>query len=125
MGNPEDLLIIGTTNSYNDGKWHRLDAARILTKYSLKVDREIIKTDSAGPEDSITAIDTMNFGGNNKGIIQVTSAGFDGCMRQISIDGVNIDLSDNQESIGIAYGCQVSRERKSNRVSKISDKLIY
>ncbi|KAH9634640.1 hypothetical protein HF086_000612 [Spodoptera exigua] len=106
LGNPEDLLIIGTTNSYNDGKWHRLDAARILTKYSLKVDREIIKMDSAGTEDSITALDTMNFGGDNKGIIQVTSAGFDGCMRQISIDGVNIDLSDNLESIGIAYGCQ-------------------
>lgn len=49
----------------------------------------------------------MNFGGNNKGIVEVTNAGFDGCIRQISMDGVNIDLSDNLESIGIAYGCQV------------------
>lgn len=51
----------------------------------------------------------MNFGGNNKGIIQVTDKGFDGCIRQISIDGTNIDFSDNVESIGVAYGCQVSR----------------
>lgn len=53
LGNTDELLIIGTANSYNDGKWHRLDAARILTKCSLKVDREILKMDSAAREDSI------------------------------------------------------------------------
>lgn len=63
---------------------------------------------SASQVKEIPALDTMNFGGNNKGIIQVTDKGFDGCIRQISIDGINIDLSDNVESVGIAYGCQVS-----------------
>ncbi|KAJ8736784.1 hypothetical protein PYW07_000055 [Mythimna separata] len=106
LGNTQDLLIIGTENSYNDGKWHRLDAARIKTKCSLKVDREIIKMDSSATEDYIYALDTMNFGGNNKGILEVTRAGFDGCMRQISMNSVNIDLSQAKESIGIAYGCQ-------------------
>ncbi|KAJ8738019.1 hypothetical protein PYW08_000614 [Mythimna loreyi] len=106
LGNTQDLLIIGTENSYNDGKWHRLDAARIKTKCSLKVDGETLKMDSSSTEDSIYALGTMNFGGNNKGIVQVTRAGFDGCIRQISINSVNIDLSQAKESIGIAYGCQ-------------------
>lgn len=54
LGNTDDLLIIGTANSYNDGKWHRLDAARSQTKCSLKVDREILKMDSNSREDSIS-----------------------------------------------------------------------
>ncbi|XP_049703370.2 laminin subunit alpha [Helicoverpa armigera] len=106
LGNTDDLLIIGTANSYNDGKWHRLDAARNLNKCSLKVDRETLKGESTAREDSITALDTMNFGGNNKGIVEVTRTGFDGCIRQIVMDGQNIDLTVNMESIGVAYGCQ-------------------
>lgn len=107
LGNPDDLTIIGTTKAYNDGKWHRLDAGRYLTTCSLKVDGEVLKTVSTSETKEIPDLDTMNFGGNNKGIIQVTNKGFDGCIRQISIDGVNIDLSENMESVGIAYGCQV------------------
>ncbi|XP_075991137.1 laminin subunit alpha isoform X2 [Anticarsia gemmatalis] len=108
LGNPEELLIIGTQNTYNDGKWHRLDAARILTKCLLKVDHETIKMESSSSEVEIRALDTMNFGGNNKGIVEVTGKGFDGCIRQISMDGVPTDLSENIESIGMSYGCQVA-----------------
>ncbi|XP_046976709.1 laminin subunit alpha [Vanessa cardui] len=106
LGNPDDMVIIGTTKTYNDGKWHRLDAGRYFTSCSLRVDNEIIKMVSTSDVKEITALDTMNFGGNNKDIIHVTNKGFDGCIRQISIDGVNIDLSENVESVGIAYGCQ-------------------
>lgn len=107
LGNPDDLVIIGTQKTYNDGKWHRLDAGRYLKSCSLRVDNELQKDTSNSEDNEITALDTMNFGGNNKGIIQVTTKGFDGCIRQISIDGINIDLSENIESVGIAYGCQV------------------
>lgn len=103
------MVIIGTMKTYNDGKWHRLDAGRYFTSCSLRVDNEILKMVSTSDVKEITSLDTMNFGGNNKGIIHVTSKGFDGCLRQISIDGVNIDLSDNVESVGIAYGCQVNQ----------------
>ncbi|CAK1588443.1 unnamed protein product [Parnassius mnemosyne] len=106
LGNPDDLVIIGTSKTYNDGKWHRLDAGRYLTTCSLKVDGEVLKTVSTSEVKEIPDLDTMNFGGNNKGIIQVTNKGFDGCIRQISIDGINIDLSENIESVGVSYGCQ-------------------
>lgn len=106
------MVIIGTMKTYNDGKWHRLDAGRYFTSCSLRVDNEILKMVSTSDVKEITSLDTMNFGGNNKGIIHVTSKGFDGCLRQISIDGVNIDLSDNVESVGIAYGCQVYQKIK-------------
>ncbi|XP_045509429.1 laminin subunit alpha [Colias croceus] len=106
LGNTDDMVILGTTKTYNDGKWHRLDAARYFSSCSLKVDNEILKMASSSEVKEIPALDTMNFGGNNKGIIQVTDKGFDGCIRQISIDGINIDLSENVESVGIAYGCQ-------------------
>lgn len=108
LGNREDLVIIGTTKTYNDGKWHKLDAGRYMAKCSLKVDSEVLTMVSSSSSTEITEVDTMTFGGNNKGIIEVTNKGFDGCIRQISIDGVNIDLSDNEESVGVAYGCQVS-----------------
>ncbi|KAJ0183974.1 hypothetical protein K1T71_000397 [Dendrolimus kikuchii] len=106
LGNPEDLLIIGTTKSYNDGKWHMLDAKRYLAKCSLTVDDETLKMVSSSASSEIPALDTMNFGGNNKGIIQVAEKGFDGCIREISIDGVNINFGESEESIGVAYGCQ-------------------
>ncbi|XP_032527888.2 laminin subunit alpha [Danaus plexippus] len=106
LGNTNDMVIIGTTKAYNDGKWHRLDAGRYFSSCSLRVDNEILKMVSTSAAKEIPSLDTMNFGGNNKDIIQVTNKGFDGCIRQISIDGVNIDLSENVESVGIAYGCQ-------------------
>ncbi|XP_048488928.1 laminin subunit alpha [Plutella xylostella] len=107
LGNPQDLVIIGTNKTYNDGKWHKLDAARVQRVCSLRLDNEPhIKLESASDDVYIPAIDTMNFGGNNEGIIQVASQGFDGCMRQISIDRLNIDLSENVEAIGMGYGCQ-------------------
>lgn len=109
LGNTEELVILGTQKTFNDGKWHRLDAGRYLSSCSLRVDNELLKGSSNSDVNEITALDTMNFGGNNKGIIQVTNKGFDGCIRQISIDGINIDLSENIESVGIAYGCQVKK----------------
>lgn len=84
-----------------------LDAKRYLAKCSLTVDDETLKMVSSSLSSEIPTLDTMNFGGNNKGIIQVSDTGFDGCIREISIDGVNIDLSESEESIGVAYGCQV------------------
>ncbi|XP_049885179.1 laminin subunit alpha [Pectinophora gossypiella] len=106
LGNPEDLVIIGTTKTYNDGKWHKLDAGRYLTKCVLKVDSETLKMDSNSPTPEIPEIDTMNFGGNNKGIIQVTNKGFDGCLRDIIIEGTNLDFTETKEAIGVANGCQ-------------------
>ncbi|XP_034839290.1 laminin subunit alpha [Maniola hyperantus] len=106
LGDPSNMVILGTLKTYNDGKWHKLDAGRYSTSCSLRVDNEIVKKVAISPDKEILALDTMNFGGNNKGIIQVTTKGFDGCLRQISIDGINIDLSENIESVGIAYSCQ-------------------
>ncbi|KAM3968484.1 laminin subunit alpha [Aphomia sociella] len=104
----EDLVIIGTAKTYNDGKWHKLDAARYLTNCSLKVDGETLRTVSSSSKMEIPAVNTMNFGGNNKDILRVTNKGFDGCIRQISIDRINVELSDSIESIGVAYKCQFS-----------------
>ncbi|KAL0902126.1 hypothetical protein ABMA27_000070 [Loxostege sticticalis] len=106
LGNPQDMVIIGTQKTYNDGKWHKLDAGRYLANCSLKVDDEILRAVSSSPIMEITSVDTMNFGGNNKGIVHVKNTGFDGCLRQISMDGINIDLSENVEAIGMGYGCQ-------------------
>ncbi|KOB71558.1 putative laminin A chain [Operophtera brumata] len=93
LGNPEELLIIGTAKSYNDGKWHKLDAGRYLTKCSLRVDDEIVKSESTSSASEISALDTMNFGGNNKGIIQVTDKGFDGYLRFVDITTENLQLT--------------------------------
>lgn len=109
LGDPEHPIIIGTKKTYNDGKWHKLDAARVQRICSLRLDNEPpTKGESSGADYFIDAIDTMNFGGDNEGIEEIADKGFDGCIRQISIDRVNIDLTENKESIGVAYGCQVN-----------------
>ncbi|KAI8431213.1 hypothetical protein MSG28_001251 [Choristoneura fumiferana] len=107
LGNPEDLVIIGTSKTYNDGKWHMLDAGRYFANCSLRVDNEINRAVSTSKQVEITALDDMNFGGNTKGIPQIFDKGFDGCMRQITVDGVDVDLSkDSIESIGVGDGCK-------------------
>lgn len=102
------MLIIGTRNTYNDGKWHKLDAIRVMASCSLAVDDEIQRVSSASPYTEITAGDTINFGGNNKGIVHVKNVGFDGCMRKISIDGTEINLNENVEAVELGNKCQVS-----------------
>lgn len=110
LGNPNDMLIIGTSKTYNDGKWHRLDANRVDNDGLLKIDNEPpLRQQISRGETSLRSIDYMSFGGNNQGIIQVTPVGFDGCLRQIMINRVNIDLSDNKDSIGVTNGCQVCK----------------
>lgn len=103
----DDLVIIGTSETYNDGKWHKLDAGRLYSNCSLKVDGETLRAVSTSPVKEINAIDKMNFGGNNKGIMRVTDKGFDGCITQISIARDNIELTNSLEAVGMAYGCQV------------------
>ncbi|XP_060809379.1 laminin subunit alpha [Amyelois transitella] len=107
----EDLIILGTSKTYNDGHWHKLDATRYLSDCSLKVDGEILRCVPSAVTSTvkeIPAIGTMNFGGGNKGISRVTSQGFDGCIRQINIDRINVELGDSVESIGMVYGCQIA-----------------
>ncbi|XP_063394216.1 laminin subunit alpha [Cydia fagiglandana] len=107
LGNPEELVIVGTTKEYNDGKWHKLDARRHLKSCWLSVDNESSQMVSPSTQSEIYAVDSMNFGGDNKGIIQITDQGFDGCMRQISVNEASVDLSKNSvESIGVGDGCK-------------------
>ncbi|XP_059055423.1 laminin subunit alpha [Achroia grisella] len=104
----EDIVSIHTSKAYNDGKWHKLDAARYLSNCSLKVDGDTLRTVSLSSNTDIPAVN-MNFGGlRYKNIERVTDKGFDGCIRQISIDRINVELSDSIESIGVAYKCQFS-----------------
>lgn len=107
------MLIIGTLKKYNDGKWHKLDAKRYQRGGVLSIDNDPpIKSETSSGEISLRNLDTMNFGGNNNDILQVTTKGFDGCLRQITIDRQNVDLTDNIKSIGVTTGCQVSNSSK-------------
>lgn len=94
---------------YNDGKWHKLHAVRSENQCNLTIDNNRLYGTSSSSSFDIPDVNTINFGGNNNGITAVTSKGFDGCLREISMDGLRVNLdNDYIESIGVSYGCQVS-----------------
>lgn len=108
LGDGSDLLILGTDKTYNDGKWHKLDAGRSENQSYLIIDNNRFEGTSTSSSYNIP-VHSMNFGGNNKGITAVTSKGFDGCLREINVDTIRMVLdSDYIESIGVSYRCQVS-----------------
>ncbi|XP_026331928.1 laminin subunit alpha isoform X2 [Hyposmocoma kahamanoa] len=106
LGDGSDLLILGTDKTYNDGKWHKLDAGRSENQSYLIIDNNRFEGTSTSSSYNIP-VHTMNFGGNNKGITAVTSKGFDGCLREINVDTIRMVLdTDYIESIGVSYRCQ-------------------
>lgn len=109
LGEGNDLLILGTDKTYNDGKWHKLDAGRDKNQCYLIIDNNRLDGTSSSSIYYINDVKTMNFGGNNNGITAVTNKGFDGCLREISVESKRIVLeADYIESIGVSYQCQVS-----------------
>ncbi|XP_029032401.2 laminin subunit alpha [Osmia bicornis bicornis] len=105
-------ISLRSTNVYNDGSWHNLEALRFEKKGVLKVDGVHVVNDRAtGNSKTLVSSDTIYFGGyppNAKHPYQpVTHEGFEGCIDDVVIMDTIVDLTRNIQAFGVAPGCPV------------------
>ncbi|XP_041356694.1 laminin subunit alpha-like [Gigantopelta aegis] len=104
-----------STDRYNDGEWHQIQASRSQKDGLLQVDG--VQVDIGGSPGGLKQLSIQDFifvGGYNQILINkkdVTSIGFDGCVKDIQFGSQTWDLNDNKGAIGVDAGCpeQIAR----------------
>ncbi|KAF2360979.1 Laminin G domain [Trinorchestia longiramus] len=93
---------------YNDGQWHRVEAARQGKEAVLKVDSRVDQGMTPGNAAFLRSIpDTMYFGGYpaEHDLRGVTNADFTGCLDEIVMSQLQFDLSKSKETAETLPGC--------------------
>lgn len=105
----QHMVTIGSDVMFNDDQWHEVVAQRQGRTGDLKVDNRVIYQEETpvGTESNLKISDKMYFGGypgklNHSEIIHKN---FDGCIDQVYISGIAVDLSSNIEAYGVRPGC--------------------
>jgi laminin alpha 3/5 len=114
-----------TTKTYNDGKWHTVEAIRDGPLGRFTVDNEDIKDTTQQIEGTtVDMIETVSFGGypSVHPYIEVTQMKFDGCIDNVGIMGSPIDLRNSIKAYDVTPGCPV---KFSQMVSFGTDKPGY
>ncbi|XP_021350179.1 laminin subunit alpha-like isoform X1 [Mizuhopecten yessoensis] len=105
-GMPAKLMTVQT---YNDGAWHKIQAARDKQTGFLRVDEEAgIEGRSPGTLASLSYTDDIFIGGFNELIMPVkyvSAEGFRGCIKDVQFDSTVWDLINNNEAKGVVRGC--------------------
>ncbi|XP_061192514.1 laminin subunit alpha-like [Saccostrea echinata] len=106
-GNRRAELI--TNRTFNDGEWHKIQAQRQNQFGVLTVDDgEDIRGQSPGSMKELSFTDDMFIGGYNRIFLpmsNVTSRGFDGCIRDLQFNINKWDLNKNEVAKGVVRGC--------------------
>ncbi|XP_018008782.1 laminin subunit alpha [Hyalella azteca] len=93
---------------YNDGVWHRVEAARQGRQAVLKVDGQVSQGTTPGTAEFLRSIpDTMYFGGYpaEHDLRFVTNTDFTGCIDEIVMSQLQFDLSKSKETADTLPGC--------------------
>ncbi|CAH1391978.1 unnamed protein product [Nezara viridula] len=105
-------LMLFTSKTFNDGKWHSIEVTRVDKKGNLKVDGLTDKdgyintTEAPGDNTVFEPSGKLFIGGfpREHNILEVTEVDFDGCINNVQIDGTSVDLN-IPEAIGTIQGC--------------------
>lgn len=97
---------------FNDDQWHKVEAERDGRLGILKIDdrpfymEESMAADENLPK-SLKVSDTMYFGGYPGELLhsELTKQSFDGCIKDVQISNIMVDLSKNKRSYGVRPGC--------------------
>lgn len=121
-----DRVQIHSTETYNDGEWHTLEAIRQHQKGNLKIDNRVVsKHDGSDEFKSLMSIDQLYFGGYPPNLTHyyplVTQKGFEGCIDNVVIHETSVDLVKNLQAFGVVPGCPV----KVNQIMKLEWNLNY
>eukprot|EP00102_Acyrthosiphon_pisum_P016424 XP_008187385.2 PREDICTED: laminin subunit alpha [Acyrthosiphon pisum] len=94
--------------TYNDDKWHTIEASRDGKKSILKIDGEIIDSGVCnGIGTDLQVSEHLYIGGYPKdhGIKEVSMLKYDGCLDNVQITSVQVNLNKNVDAQGIISGC--------------------
>ncbi|XP_064094479.1 laminin subunit alpha-like isoform X2 [Macrobrachium nipponense] len=101
---------IRSENTYNDGQWHHVEVARQQKAGVLKIAQETIQGESGGSATQFKDIpEVMYFGGypGEHEFTDITNDDFNGCMDNVILSSVNVDLTKSTESLGTVPGCPI------------------
>ncbi|KAL5291286.1 epi-1 family protein [Megaselia abdita] len=106
----EHLVDITTGSSFNDNQWHKVVASRDGKRGLLTVDGQIIyQKEALGSEDNLQRLGHLFFGGHpnitHLHHPEVINENFEGCIDDVKINQVSVDLRRNLEAIGAKPGC--------------------
>ncbi|GIY52598.1 hypothetical protein CDAR_86411, partial [Caerostris darwini] len=110
------LATLKSPDTYNDGKWHSLEAARFDKDAVLKVDQvEVDSAVSPGGETTLSTTNQIFVGGYPRRqqpfSYPITNIGFEGCIMDMQISAEITDLNKNKEALGVVNGCPVTIAR--------------
>lgn len=109
LGEYSDVVKIGSSNQFNDDNWHNVEASREKGVGMLRVDDQTIhqNSDFTVAEDNLDISDTLFFGGHPDQINHpdVTKKHFDGCIDEVYIAEVPVDLTSNLKAYDVRPGC--------------------
>lgn len=108
----EGEIALRSSDTYNDGNWHVVEALRQERKGVLKVDgHSVVSKEAKGTITTLISSDHIYFGGyppNAKHPYQpVSNSGFEGCIDNVIIRDISVDLTRNVQAFGVMPGCPV------------------
>ncbi|XP_069164876.1 laminin subunit alpha isoform X2 [Procambarus clarkii] len=103
------VVTMKSVDTYHDGEWHHVEVARQQNGV-LKIGSETIQAESPGNVKQFSSTpDTMFFGGypGEHDLREITNEDFNGCIDNIVMSSVAVDLSKSKESFDTAPGCPI------------------
>ncbi|CAK9798131.1 Laminin subunit alpha [Anthophora quadrimaculata] len=99
-----------SSEKYNDGRWHNLEALRFESRGVLKVQGiDVANSKARGNTKNLVSSDNIYFGGyppNAKHPYElVTNDAFEGCIDDVVILDTIVDLTRNIQAFGVVPGC--------------------
>ncbi|XP_047502805.1 laminin subunit alpha-like isoform X1 [Penaeus chinensis] len=104
------VATMRSEETYHDGEWHHVEVAREQNRGIMKVDSKGVQGESPGTARLFTEVpQSMYFGGlpGEHEFIDTTNDDFDGCIDNIVMSSVAVDLSKSTETLSAAPGCPV------------------
>ena len=106
---------LSLTSSFllDDGYWHRVDVVRNGRNADIILDRGVQRTSTTGtPGSDILSLGQLIYVGGvpddvrrTAGIAGSTLPGFDGCISNVEVNGISLDLRGPETAVNVTAGC--------------------
>ncbi|KAL7292410.1 hypothetical protein TKK_0013999 [Trichogramma kaykai] len=105
-------LVMPSPKKYNDGEWHTVEVLRLERIGVLKIDGEqISQLEAPGESKNLVSNDYVYFGGHlptsTHPYKTVTQIGFEGCIDEVSMQEIVVDITKNLQAYGVVAGCPI------------------
>ncbi|XP_034480299.1 laminin subunit alpha [Drosophila innubila] len=105
----DSLVSSGSQDRYNDNQWHHVVAERDGRRGLLKVDDVLINQEEADADadHEMPKLKRMYFGGypGRHNHSEIVEQNFDGCIDDVRISGIHVDLTQYVNGTGVVEGC--------------------